>query len=172
MYDFVKASYDNNEDKDNWEKSRDEVYQRYQIGKANDYNYQDPFEAGINFAASIVSLLYGEGDIVATIKIAALAGWDSDNPAATWGGMLGFMLGKAGIEQAFGRKFSDKFNIHRTRGNFPNNGIDNFNEMARKGISIVDIVVQQEMGGHVDLDQNLWYIPNTGSKVTLGYQAN
>ena len=78
------------------------------------------FAAGINFAASIVSLLYGEGDLVETIKIGALAGWDSDNPTATWGGLIGFMLGKEGIEKAFNRKFADKFNIHRTRQNFPN----------------------------------------------------
>ena len=41
------------------------------------------FASGINFAASIVSLLYGEGDYQETVKIATLAGWDSDNPAAT-----------------------------------------------------------------------------------------
>ena len=40
-------------------------------------------------AASIVSLMYGEGDFKKTVQIAVLAGWDSDNPAATWGGLLG-----------------------------------------------------------------------------------
>lgn len=31
----------------------------------------------------MISLFYGEGDIKETIKIGALAGWDSDNPTAT-----------------------------------------------------------------------------------------
>jgi hypothetical protein len=109
-----------------------------------------------------VSLLYGEGDIKETIKIGALAGWDSDNPTATWGGLLGFMLGKEGVEEAFGRKFSDKFNIHRTRVNFPNDGLDTFDEMAKKGIYIIDRVVQEEMGGGVDLEKDVWFVPKEG----------
>jgi hypothetical protein len=103
--------------------------------------------------------LYGEGDIKETLKIAVLAGWDSDNPAATWGGLLGFMIGKDGIEKAFNRKFSDKYNIHRTRIGFPNKGIDNFKDMAKKGVYIVDRVVQDQMGGGVDLKKDVWYIP-------------
>ena len=107
----------------------------------------------------MVSLFYGEGDIVETIKIGALSGWDSDNPTATWGGLLGFMIGKTGVEEAFGRKFSNKFNIHRTRINFPNNGIDTFDNMAKTGVFVIDRVVQEKMGGGIDLEKNMWYIP-------------
>ena len=32
------------------------------------------------------------------------------------------------------KKFADQFNIHRTRINFSNNGMDNFYDMAKKGI--------------------------------------
>jgi hypothetical protein len=163
MYDFVKSRYLDNIP---WEQTRDEVYQRYQVLQADGYNITSQnrycngcFAAGINFASSLISLFYGEGDIVATIKIAVLAGWDSDNPAATWGGLLGFMIGKDGIELAFNRKFSDKYNIHRTRVGFPNNGIDNFQHMATKGVYIVDRVVQEQLGGGVDLKKNVWYIP-------------
>jgi ADP-ribosylglycohydrolase len=163
MYDFVKGRYLAGIP---WEQTRDEVYRRYQVEQADGYNMTSKnrycngcFAAGINFASSIISLLYGEGDIKETIKIGALAGWDSDNPTATWGGMLGFMLGKAGIEQAFGRSFSDRFNIHRTRINFPNNGIDTFWHMADTGLEITDRVVQDQMGGGVDLEKGVWYIP-------------
>jgi hypothetical protein len=164
MYDFVKGRYEENIP---WEQTRDELYQRYQVEQADGYNITSKniycngcFAAGINFGSSIVSLLYGEGDIKETIKIGALAGWDSDNPTATWGGLLGFMIGKDGIEKTFGRKFSDKFNIHRTRINFPKNGLDNFNDMAQKGIFIIDRVVQEEMGGGIDLKNDVWYIPS------------
>ena len=93
------------------------------------------------------------------MKIAVLAGWDSDNPAATWGGLLGFMQGRQGIEQAFGRRFSGHFNIHRTRRGFSGDGIDSFQAMAERGILVVDRVVQEEMGGGVDMEEDLWLIP-------------
>lgn len=164
MYDFVKGKYDETIP---WEQARDDLYERYQVNQEDGYTITSKnifcngcFAAGINFGASIVSLLYGEGDIKETIKIGALAGWDSDNPTATWGGLLGFMLGKEGVEAAFGRTFSDKFNIHRTRVNFPNDGLDTFDEMAKTGIYIIDRVVQEEMGGGVDLEKDVWYIPH------------
>ena len=119
MYQFVKSRYNANIP---WEQTRDEIYQRYQVEQADGYNITSKdlycngcFAAGINFASSLVSLFYGEGDIKETIKIGVLAGWDSDNPTATWGGLLGFMIGKDGVEKAFNRKFADKYNIHRTR---------------------------------------------------------
>ncbi len=163
MFDFVKGRYQAGVP---WEQARDDVYQRYQVQQADGYDMTSRkkycngcFASGINFAASIVSLYYGEGDLLNTIKIASLSGWDSDNPAATWGGMLGFMLGKEGVEAAFKRKFADKFNIHRTRGGFPNEGIDTFAAMAERGVLVVDRVVQEEMGGGVNLESGEWYVP-------------
>lgn len=163
MYDFVKNNYDLNIP---WEQTRDALYKRYQVEQQDGYEITSQniycngcFAAGINFGSSIISLLYGEGDLKSTIKIGTLAGWDSDNPTATWGGLLGFMIGKEGIEATFETKFSNKFNIHRTRINFPNNGIYTFNEMAKIGIEIIDRVVQEEMGGGVDFQKNVWYIP-------------
>lgn len=172
MYDFVKSNYDGDV---SWEEARDMLYNKYQVEQADGYNITSKdiycngcFAAGINFGASIVSLLYGEGDIKETIKIGALAGWDSDNPTATWGGLLGFMIGKNGVEEAFGRKFSDKFNIHRTRINFPNNGLYTFNEMAEIGVYIVDRTVQEEMEGGIDLEKDIWYIPTIELKISEG----
>ena len=105
MYDFVKSGYEN---KIPWEKVRDDVYERYQVDQDDGYDITSKglycngcFAAGINFASSIISLLYGEGDIKETIKIGTLAGWDSDNPTSTWGGLIGFMIGKTGIERTF-----------------------------------------------------------------------
>lgn len=165
MYDFVLSKYHEGVP---WEQARDEVYERYQVNQEDGYDITSRelhcngcFASGINFASSLVSLFYGEGDIKETIKIGVLAGWDSDNPTATWGGLLGFMYGKEGVEQAFERKFSDKFNIHRTRQNFPGDGIDTFDHMAEIGIYIIDRVVQEEIGGGVDLKKNVWYIPDT-----------
>ena len=163
MYDYVHQLYESGIP---WEQTRDSIYQRYQVNEEDGYDITSQnlycngcFAAGINFAASLVSLFYGEGDLKETIKIGVLTGWDSDNPTATWGGMLGFMLGKDGVEKAFARQFSNKFNIHRTRQNFPNGGIDTFENMAEKGIQVTDRVVQEQIGGTLNTENNNWIIP-------------
>ena len=162
MYDFVKKQY---YEEIPWETIRDNVYQRYQVEQMDGYDITSRnlhcngcAAAGINFAASIISLFAGEGDLKETIKLGSLMGWDSDNPTATWGGLIGFMIGQDEVEKAFDREFSEEYNIHRTRQNFPN-GIDNFTNMANIGVFITDRVVQEELGGGVDLENNLWYIP-------------
>ncbi len=172
MYDFVKSRYTA---EISWEQARDEVYNRYQVNQEDGYTITSKnifcngcFVGGINFAASIVSLLYGEGDLKETIKIGALSGWDSDNPTATWGGLLGFMYGRKGVESTFGRTFSEKFNIHRTRVNFPNDGMDDFINMAKIGVYIVDRVVQEQMNGGVDLEKDVWYIPSVAVNIQVG----
>jgi hypothetical protein len=163
MFDFVLGLYQSGIP---WEAARDQLYQRYQVQAKDGYEITGKklycngcFAAGINFAASLVSLFYGEGDMQQTIKIAVLAGWDSDNPAATWGGLYGFILGKTGVENAFGRRFSSKFNIHRTRKGFANNGIDNFDQMAAMATSIVDQVVTQHTAVKAPLNAACWNIP-------------
>ena len=163
MYDFVKAQYDSGIP---WEAARDAVYERYQVQGEDGYDITSRqlycngcFAAGINFAASLVSLFYGEGDLINTLKIGVLCGWDSDNPTATWGGLLGFMLGKSGVEATFNQKFSKRFNIHRTRQNFPDDGIDTFENMAQTGISIIDLVVKDLAAGNYDRNQDEWSIP-------------
>ena len=162
MYDYVKTEYLTGME---WESIRDNIYQRYQVEGKDGYDLTSRniycngcFAAGINFAASLVSLFCGEGDLIETIKIGSLAGWDSDNPTATWGGLLGFMIGKDGVEKIFNRTFLDKYNIHRTRQNFRRE-IDDFSNMAEKGIVIIDRVILEELKGGVDLQNNLWYIP-------------
>ena len=163
MYDYVKELYYSNI---KWESARDSIYNRYQVKEQDGYDMTSRelycngcYAAGINFASSLVSLFFGEGDIKKTIKIGTLSGWDSDNPTSTWGGLIGFIIGKSGVEKAFERDFSNKFNIHRTRQNFPNNGIDTFENMANEGIRVVDRVVENELNGTIDKENNLWLIP-------------
>ena len=163
MYDYVKELYYSNI---KWESARDSIYNRYQVKEQDGYDMTSRelycngcYAAGINFASSLVSLFYGEGDIKKTIKIGTLSGWDSDNPTSTWGGLIGFIIGRSGVEKAFERDFSNKFNIHRTRQNFPNNGIDTFENMANEGIRVVDRVVKNELNGTIDKENNLWLIP-------------
>ena len=116
----------------------------------------------INFAASLISLFYGDGDLKRTIQIAALVGWDSDNPAATWGGLLGFIYGASSIKNVFSEtNLSDTFWIHRTRRNFPTSykdepGIDHFHEMANRETLIVNRVIEEKMSGCIDNNRENW----------------
>lgn len=163
MFDYVQQMY---KEGIPWEQARDSIYQRYQVDQKDGYDITTQnlycngcFAAGINFAASLVSLFYGEGDFKKTIQIGVLAGWDSDNPTATWGGLIGFMLGKERLEKLFDKPMSNRFNIHRTRQNFPNGGMDTFEEMADRGVEVTERVIVEEIRGAVDLENNLWIIP-------------
>ena len=174
MHDFVLSKYHEGVP---WEEARDSIYVRYQIEEQDGFDVPSRsrchgcFAAGLNYAASLVSLFWGEGDFKETLKIATLAGWDSDNPAATWGGLLGFMIGKDGVEQAFDRTFSNKYNIHRTRRNFPNDGMDTFENMAKIGVYVIDRVIQEELGGGIDLQNDLWYIP-VNDDITFHFECH
>ena len=141
MYRFVRERYDGGAE--TWEETRDAVYERYQVRGADGYDMtargldcNGCFAAGVNFAAGTVSLCYGGADLRETIRIGTLAGWDSDNPTATWGGLLGFALGRGGVEAAFGRPLADSFWIHRTRRGFPDEGVVAIAEMAEAGVRV------------------------------------
>ena len=162
MYDYVKGQYLQGK---SWEEARDNVYERYQVESKDGYNITSKklycngcFAAGINFAASLISLFWGEGNLKKTIKIGTLTGWDSDNPTSTWGGLIGFILGKKGVEKEFNRKFSEKYFIHRTRQNFDYE-VDDFDNMANNAIKIITNMVKNEINGRFDQENQLWYIP-------------
>ena len=162
MYDYVKGQYLEGK---SWEEARDNVYERYQVESKDGYNITSKklycngcFAAGINFAASLISLFWGEGNLKRTIKIGTLTGWDSDNPTSTWWGLIGFILGKKGVEREFNRKFSEKYFIHRTRQNFDYE-VDDFDNMANNAIKIITNMVKNEINGRFDQENQLWYIP-------------
>lgn len=172
MYTFVRDAYLADPSPERWEGTRDALYHDYQIRGRAGYEYAKPFDAGINFAASLVSFFYGEGDFARTLRIATLAGWDSDNPAATWGGLLGSMLGEQGVEAAVGGEaLSELYWIHRTRRAFPDRtpglpGEDSFSLMAQRGVEVVDSVVTTYMLGEVDPVSDHWRIPVAATSTT------
>ena len=170
MYDFVKAKY---EDGISWEITRDSLNLKYQINNEDGYNWSVQekncngcYAAGINFGASIISLLYGEGNFKETIKIASLCGWDSDNPASTWGGLLGFIYGKKEIVKMFKEDLSTMYYIGRTRIGFKNE-VDSFESMAEKGLKIIDKVVANKHLGEVK--NNKWVFKKHPSRFTNEY---
>ena len=163
MYDWVLNEYNRNPDKADWEATRDAFYSTYVEGGADGYQYTNWWDAGSNFGLSLISLMYGEGNLPRTIQIGTLAGMDSDNPTATWGGLLGFLYGYEGVQQAFDYyDFPDGYWIGRTRVNF-DPGLDDFSSMATRGVEIIDRVVVKQIGGIVEEDT--WIIPDADGSI-------
>ena len=64
----------------------------------------------VNFATTMMALLYGAGDLIATVNIAGLAGWDADNNMTTSAGLLGVMIGFAELPEPFASATDIYFN--------------------------------------------------------------
>lgn len=162
--DTVLADFLSNPDPNDWERTRDLVYQRYQLN-TNGFLYRGWYESSVNFATGLIALLYGQGDLPRTIQIGTLSGWDSDNGTATMGGLLGFMLGDAGVRAAFApAPLSERFWITRTRDNLPDlvppagdTTEDTFTLMADRMIGVCRRAVV-ESGGLVDPYAGQWLI--------------
>ncbi|HUT59172.1 MAG TPA: ADP-ribosylglycohydrolase family protein [Phycisphaerae bacterium] len=59
--------------------------------------YYHAYESSINLGATVLSLLYGEGDFKQTVEIGVQAGFDADCNPATAGGLIGLTLGYSGL---------------------------------------------------------------------------
>ncbi|MCG3128214.1 MAG: hypothetical protein CHACPFDD_03091 [Phycisphaerae bacterium] len=166
IVDFVVADYLANPDVNNWELTRDNIYERYhRDAMQHGYKYIFWYESSVNFATGIMCLLYGEGDYKRTVQIGTLSGWDSDNPTATMGGLLGLLYGYDEIVNAFpGVSLSDRYDIDRTRDNLPDYlpgdffAEDTLGMLAQRMLPIIDRVVA-ESGGTVDLANDRWVLP-------------
>jgi hypothetical protein len=172
--DTILADFLANPDMSDWERTRDLVYTRYQLNAAaNNFKYRQWTESSVNFATGLIALLYGQGDLLRTIQIGTLSGWDSDNGTATMGGLLGLMLGHdaliAQIEAGLGAPpgslaLSDRYDIERTRDNLPDHtpsdpgAHDTFTLMASRMIPLVEHTILAQ-GGLTDPHLNRWLLP-------------
>lgn len=165
IFDFVLKDYLDNPDKDDWEATRDRYADRYQANaEANGFQYLSHVESSINFASSVLCLLYGEGNYKKTVQIGTLSGWDSDNPAASIGGVIGQLIGYDALLAEFdGMEFSDRYWAALTRDALPDylpddpEADDTFTLIAQRMAPIIDIAVN-EAGGKVLKDR--WIIPD------------
>lgn len=79
-----------------WRAARRKLYDKYQ-GAQSFGRYYNWTESTVNIGATVLALLYGEGDFKKTVQIAVLAGWDCDCNPATAGGLLGVLRGFNGL---------------------------------------------------------------------------
>ncbi|MBY0262401.1 MAG: ADP-ribosylglycohydrolase family protein, partial [Phycisphaerales bacterium] len=173
VIDFVLADYLANPDKQDWEATRDRVYQRFVIDAAqNNTRYWGWYESKVNLATGVIALLYGQMDFCRTVQIGTLSGWDSDNGTATMGGLIGLVQGPAYNKPAYGwPAISNRFWISRTRQNLPDytpsdpQAEDTFPLMAARMLPIIDREVASAGG---KLDQASWLLPPGGAGPGIG----
>ena len=75
-----------------WRATRYKLYNKYQ-GPNSDGRYYTWVESTVNTGATVLAILYGQGDFKETVQIGVLAGWDCDCNPATAGGLIGTIQG-------------------------------------------------------------------------------
>jgi len=88
---------------DDWRATRELIRQKYD-------NDPDFWGSRVNFASTVLALLYGEGDLRATLDIAGLAGWDNDNNMTTAAGVIGVIVGFDQLPEPFASATDVYFN--------------------------------------------------------------
>lgn len=166
--DAVLADFLANPDPNDWERTRDLVYDRYQLHAADHgFRYRAWYESSVNFADGLIALLYGRGEFERTVQIGTLVGWDSDDGAATMGGVLGILLGyDALVAQIHVNHptavLSDRFFVGITRDNMPDHlpndpgADDTFTLMAQR---MVPIARQEILNAGGLVDGARWLLP-------------
>lgn len=97
----------------------------------------------VNFAATIMALLYGESDTLRTMEVAALAGWDADNTMATAVGLLGLIHGYNALPEAIKESTDVYFNEDIT-GDLPR--YDTVTEFARRTQNLAEEMISSAGG--------------------------
>ncbi len=94
-----------------WRTTRRNIRDRYDTDP-------DWWASRVNFAATIMALLYGDGDLEQTMTIAGLAGWDADNNMTTSSGLVGVIVGYENLPPLF-RDSTDIYFNQDVTGDLP-----------------------------------------------------
>lgn len=134
------------ENPENWRATRQLIRDEYDT---------DPmwWASRVNFAATIMALLYGESDTLRTIEIAALAGWDADNTMATAAGLLGLMHGFNALPEEIAATTDVYFNEDIT-GDLPR--YDTVTEFAVRTQRLTEAMISSAGG---TTQQGMYWIP-------------
>ena len=129
------------ENPDNWRVTRQKIRDVYD---------DDPewWAAKVNFAATLMALLYGEGDLLRTLNIAGLAGWDADNNMTSAAGLLGIIYGYASLPEPI-KSASDVYFNEDVTGDLPR--YDSVRNFATRTQRIGELVIEG-VGGKVSAE--------------------
>jgi hypothetical protein len=114
--------------------------------------------ARVNFASTLMALLYGQGDFERTLTIAALAGWDADNNTTTSAGLLGITLGHSGLPAFVREGAGDVYRNIDVTGALPET--ERLGETASRLQQLAEAVITTA-GGTIEVqgDERIYLIP-------------
>ena len=125
-----------------WKKARQVIADRYYTHEPE--MTKTIWNANLNGACGILSLLYGHGDFQLTMDLGCAMGFDADNQTATIGGLLGVMYGFKALPrdlylpiEGWTKPFNNKY-INITRDALPDAAID---DMVKRTVKqAIDVV--------------------------------
>ena len=100
-------------------------------------------------------LLYEEGDLIQTLTVTCLAGWDADNNATTSAGLLGLIHGYEKLPRPI-RMASDLYYNEDVTGEMPQ--YQSVRVIATRTQTLAEAVVRAA-GGETDAEHELYFIP-------------
>lgn len=126
-----------------WRTARRKIRDRYTRvgGDTRDRNGHE-----LNTAAVIGSLLYGNGDLVETLRLAFNFGWDADCNAATAGTIVGVIKGRRWMEQQ-GWPINDRY-ANLTRPGMPED--ETISGYGRRLVELARRIIRETGGEEID----------------------
>lgn len=114
--------------------------------------------ARVNFASTLMALLYGEGDFERTVTIAALAGWDADNNTTTSAGLLGVAQGYSGLPAFIRAGGGHVYRNIDVNGGLP--GAERLAETAARLQRLAEAVITAS-GGEIEVHEgeSIYHVP-------------
>ena len=111
---------------DDWRPTRELIRDRYDT---------DPewWASRVNFASTIMALLYGQGDLQETVTIAGLAGWDADNNMTSAAGLIGITIGFENLPEPY-RSATDVYFNEDLVGDLPQ--FDSVRNIAERTVAL------------------------------------
>ena len=124
------------EQPDDWRATRAKIAEAYD---------DDPewWASKVNFAVTLMALLYGEGDLIETMHIAGLAGWDADNNMTSAAGLLGIVHGYANLPAVI-QSASDVYFNEDVTGDLPK--FDSVENFATRTQRLGELVIMENGG--------------------------
>ncbi|MGN1094516.1 MAG: ADP-ribosylglycohydrolase family protein, partial [Candidatus Neoclostridium sp.] len=139
---FVVNSYRQKEtqyltDREIWRQTRQEIYDKYWNGSCVDAN--------MNFALTVMALVYGQNDFEETARIAVIAGCDNDCNAATACTIVGMANGFNGLPE----NLKEKSGYNYLNSRRPGLTDDTFDNITKRIMAQADEVILSQ-GGEVN----------------------
>ena len=152
---------------EDWKQARKVIKQEYWTDEADET--KTIWNADLNGAMGILSLLYGQGDIEKTLLIGCALGFDADNQTATICGLLGVINGASGVPSTWSmpeqfphwtKPFNDRY-INVTRYDMPDASIE---DLIDRTAQLAAKIIVENGGQEFEKDGERWFRINTAAR--------